>query len=75
MKLSKGNFSPTYGDMTMGNSKSAKEVLLQFYDAERIYMAAGGKEANADVTGMSALIDPTFVLYQVRFHRTYEMQR
>lgn len=51
----------------MADSKlSPKEVLLRFYAAERVYMAAGGKQANADISGMSALIAPNFVLYQVR---------
>ncbi len=43
---------------------SAREVLEEFYRAERIYMAAGGAEAGASFDEMGATLDPDVVLHQ-----------
>jgi ketosteroid isomerase-like protein len=45
-------------------TSSAREVLEEFYRAERIYMAAGGANAGASFDEMGATLDPDVVLHQ-----------
>ena len=40
------------------------DVLNRFYDAERVYMAAGGAAAGASFDGMAATLDPNIELHQ-----------
>ncbi|MDV3127022.1 nuclear transport factor 2 family protein [Mycobacterium sp. 21AC1] len=46
------------------SGSSAIEVLLEFYRAERIYMAAGGVAAGVSFDDMGAALDPEVVLHQ-----------
>lgn len=45
-------------------SKSPREVLEDFYAAERIYMAAGGVPAGASFDGIGATLHPDVQLHQ-----------
>ena len=45
-------------------SKSPKEVLSAFYEAERHYMQAGGSKVGASFDAMAATLDPDVVLHQ-----------
>lgn len=49
---------------TLTPDSSAREVLEEFYRAERVYMAAGGAEAGASFDEMGATLDPNVVLHQ-----------
>ena len=48
----------------MAGGDSPKEVLNRFYEAERIYMSAGGKAGGASFDGFAATLDPNVVLHQ-----------
>jgi uncharacterized protein len=47
-----------------GAAPTAIEVLLEFYRAERIYMAAGGAAGGASFDEMGATLDPDVALHQ-----------
>lgn len=48
----------------LGPDSSARDVLEEFYRAERIYMAAGGAAAGASFDEMGATLDPNVELHQ-----------
>ena len=43
---------------------SPRDVIERFYEAEAIYMNAGGADAGASFAGLAATLDPDVVLYQ-----------
>ncbi len=48
----------------MRDQKSAREVLEEFYEAERTFMKAGGSRAGASFADMAATLDENVVLHQ-----------
>lgn len=51
-------------DTSPDSGRSATEVLLEFYRAERVYMAAGGAAAGASFDEMGATLNPEVALHQ-----------
>ena len=50
--------------MTPGERPSPRQVIERFYQAEAVYMNAGGADAGASFADMAATLDPDVVLHQ-----------